>query len=92
MSEGRPGAPVFYERRTYRQRRMRDALRLLPVVGLFAWTLPLLWRAGEEAPRTSAALAYVFGVWALLIVAGGLLARLIGPDTPEGEAGQGASE
>ena len=34
---------MFLERRSYRQRRMMDALRLLPVLGLCLCMVPLLW-------------------------------------------------
>ncbi|MHA6345498.1 hypothetical protein [Roseivivax sp. CAU 1761] len=81
--------PVFLERRSYRQRRLRDALRLLPLVGLLLWSLPLLWGAGEAPPPAgSRALAFVFAVWLGLILAGRWLARRIEPDQP-GPAGAG---
>ena len=87
------GAPlVFLERRTYRQRRLRDAARLLPVVGLFAWTVPLFWPTGPAGPTTSGALTYIFGVWVALVCAGALLARRgatgeEGSGDPGGDAG-----
>ncbi|MEO1556713.1 MAG: hypothetical protein AAFS01_09795 [Pseudomonadota bacterium] len=65
--------PVFLERRSYRRRRMMDALRLLPVLGVFMWMLPLFWPTpadGPAAPETvalSTALTYVFLVWLALI-------------------------
>ncbi|SFE90672.1 hypothetical protein [Roseivivax sediminis] len=76
MTEGRPPL-VFLERRSYRQRRVRDAARLLPVLGLFAWGVPLLWPRGEAAPGTASALVYVFAVWLGLVVAGALLSFLL---------------
>ena len=69
---------VFLERQGYRQRRMMDLARLLPVTGAALWLVPLLWPGGFEtaegvAPvRTSQAVIYIFGVWALLIVAAAL--------------------
>lgn len=65
--------PMFLERSGYRQRRLMDALRLLPVLGLFLWLFPLFWPSGaveltEAQPVSmSTAVTYVFGVWAVLI-------------------------
>tara|TARA_R110002096_G_scaffold369234_2_gene562511 strand:- start:416 stop:688 length:273 start_codon:yes stop_codon:yes gene_type:complete len=62
-----PGSPLFLERRSYRFRRMMDAVRLLPLLVLGFWMVPLLWpvadpSAGDAVPM-SHALRYVFGVW-----------------------------
>lgn len=68
--------PVFLERSSYRRRRMMDALRLLPVVGVFLWMVPLFWPTvsdGPDAPAAMAmsdAIAYVFVVWLMLIIGG----------------------
>jgi hypothetical protein len=71
---------LFLERRSYRQRRLMDALRLLPVLGAFLWAVPLLWSdaaAGGEGVATSRAMLYIFGVWALLaLLAWALSSRL----------------
>ncbi|MDB4212418.1 hypothetical protein N9769_08735, partial [Ascidiaceihabitans sp.] len=73
--------PVFLERRSYRQRRMMDAIRLLPLVGLLLWLLPTLWAAtdsdGVEPVRMSQAIVYVFGVWVCLILSAGTLWRYL---------------
>ncbi|MEP2474544.1 MAG: hypothetical protein ABJH45_23755 [Paracoccaceae bacterium] len=73
---------VFLERRSYRRRRMMDAIRLLPGVGVMLWMLPLFWSATSETVepvRTSTAITYVFGVWVLLILIGlGLWSMLTG--------------
>jgi hypothetical protein len=73
--------PVFLERRSYRQRRMMDAVRLLPVIGLLLWLLPTLWSVsddgGVEPVKMSQAIIYVFGVWVCLILSGGLLWRYL---------------
>ncbi len=68
MARG-PSSPVFLERRSYRRRRMQDAQRLLPVLGLVLWMVPVLWPSGDEAApvRMSDAIYYVFGVWCVLI-------------------------
>lgn len=66
-------APIFLERRGYRLRRAMDAARLLPIFGLFAWILPLLW--GEGTSRIG--VIYVFGVWVALIVISAILSRFL---------------
>lgn len=70
--------PVFLQRRSYRRRRMMDAARLLPVVGALLFLVPLLWPrpGGEASPvATSVSYVYIFGLWAVLILAAGLLSR-----------------
>ncbi|MEO9682593.1 MAG: hypothetical protein ABJR46_14025 [Tateyamaria sp.] len=73
----RQGAsPVFLERRSYRRRRMMDALRVLPVVGVLLWMVPLFWPTASDGPDAPAAMAmsdaivYVFVIWLILIGAG----------------------
>ncbi len=84
--------PVFLGRASYRQRRLRDGARLVPVVGMALWMIPLLWpRLSEVGPalaqRTSSGLIYIFLVWAGLIVLSFVLSRLLrhGADDTEGE-------
>ncbi|WP_226941931.1 hypothetical protein [Pseudooceanicola spongiae] len=85
----RPG-PVFLERRGYRQRRMLDAARVLPMLGLVLLGVPLLWpNGGAEAMPTSHAMIYIFGVWALLALASAVLVSRLSdlaaddPETPK---------
>ncbi|KEJ95689.1 hypothetical protein [Pseudosulfitobacter pseudonitzschiae] len=68
MARG-PSSPVFLERRSYRRRRLQDAQRLLPVLGMLLWMVPVLWPTRDETGHVtmSAAIYYVFGVWCLLI-------------------------
>ncbi len=67
------GPSVFLERETYRRRRIMDAARLLPILGLALFALPLLWPTSEDTAEMgdpvpmSAAVLYIFGVWAFLI-------------------------
>ncbi len=84
----RPTAPLFLARAVYRKRRLRDAARLVPVLGVFLLLIPGLW-AGD-APRSPTAWAqdwvYLLGVWAGLIgvaaiLAPGLAASDIDTDT-----------
>ncbi|GGL65030.1 hypothetical protein GCM10011392_19580 [Wenxinia marina] len=92
------GRPVFLARSSYRQRRLRDALRLMPVLGAILFMVPLLWPTGEgTGARTSAALVYLFVAWAGLACLAAGLAALFRPDagadwptpfdTPGDEAG-----
>jgi peptidoglycan/LPS O-acetylase OafA/YrhL len=75
----RPRQPLFLARATYRRRRLRDAARLLPVVGVFLLVLPLFWPEGGAGR----AVIFVFMVWALLIAFAALLAPgLDEPDAP----------
>ena len=84
-SPGPPSAKsVFLARSGYRQRRLRDALRMLPVVGVVLWLFPLLWRSPDSESPLGQVLIYVFGVWLLLIVAAGVMARALRPDEAAG--------
>lgn len=82
--------PLFLERRSYRQRRLLDALRLLPVLGALLWAVPLLWQDGSIP--TSRAILYVFGVWlGLVLLAATLTSRLKGRsenDTPSSDSNE----
>ena len=73
--------PVFLERSSYRQRRLRDAARMLPVFGIVLMLFPLLSGAG----LTSGVGVYLFGVWILLIAVSALVsARIKQDDPPDG--------
>jgi len=64
----RPRAPLFLARRSYRRRRLRDAARLIPVLGVFFFLLPVLWAPGATpAPDTARMGIYLFAVWGVLI-------------------------
>jgi hypothetical protein len=80
-------------RANYRQRRLRDAAKLLPALGVLLWAIPLTWPAASQDAQGgigSAGLLYVFGVWVLLIVLGAALASMMRPiiDTPEVEGSE----
>lgn len=90
-----PGAelarpPVFLPQAGYRRKRVRDAAHLLPVLGMALLLLPLLWTPSDAqgGVGNAAALLYVFGVWAGLILASFGLARALRPEADE-EEGQG---
>jgi hypothetical protein len=88
-----PRNPLFLGRGSYRQRRLADAARLLPVLGGVLLMLPLLWpRAGaEDVPRTSSAILYLFGCWTLLVLAAAVLAAWLDPAATEGQADDDAA-
>ena len=83
---------LFLEKRSYRRRRLMDALRLLPIVGLLLWMLPLFWpsgptgAAGVEPVPMSRAVIYVFAVWAGLILAALALWIALWRNAPAGDA------
>jgi len=58
---------MFLARAPYRRRRLRDAARLLPVLGLFLLLLPLLWTSEARLALTSGDVIYFFAVWLVLI-------------------------
>jgi hypothetical protein len=80
-----PARTRFLQRRSYRQRRIADAARILPVAGAILLLLPLLRLAGGDAEsageaagaaaRTSQVGIYIFAVWVGLIAIALLLSR-----------------
>lgn len=92
------GAPrkMFVERQTYRKRRMQDAARFLPVIGVVLFLVPLFWPRGPaDGIAMSVALEYIFLVWASLVAAALVLSIYIkdepvmdegaSPEVPPGE-------
>lgn len=67
-----PTGPVFLERESYRRRRLGDAARLVPLLGLILLLVPALWASSN---RTEVAIIYIFTVWAFLIVLIGAISR-----------------
>jgi hypothetical protein len=67
-------SPLFVEREAYRRRRLIDAARILPLAGLVALLMPVLWVASGGTDTAAEAL-YLFGLWALLIGTAGALSR-----------------
>ncbi len=86
MNRLRP--PLFLARAVYRRRRLRDAARLLPLVGMFLLILPALGVHGDSDGRAvGAGAVYVFVVWAVLIGLAALLAPgLASPDRGDGRS------
>lgn len=63
-----PGLPLFLARKSYRNRRMADAARFLPLAGLVFFMLPLLWTGRDSSGgSTGYAGLYLFAVWFVLI-------------------------
>lgn len=75
-----PRPPLFLARPGYRQRRLRDAIRVVPVAGAILLMIPLLWPRGPAGPGNATVLIYVFGVWTLLIAVSLLLTRRLQTD------------
>jgi hypothetical protein len=67
--------PIFLDQTGYRGRRMIDALKILPVLALFLWAIPMLWVSEEGNQQTSVALIYLFSVWAGMIILVRILSR-----------------
>jgi hypothetical protein len=81
----RPRGPIFLERRSYRQRRLRDAARFLPILGAGLWMVPLLFGLDGVSSSTSSVMLYVFGVWVLLAVLSALLSLGLDPQPGPGD-------
>lgn len=80
----RPKPPLFLARAPYRRRRLRDAARLLPVLGLFLLLLPLLWAPDSRMALESGDVIYFFAVWLGLV----LLAAAFAPGLRGGEGAE----
>lgn len=63
--------PLFLARQSYRRRRLEDAARLLPILGVFLFLLPLLATDAGTAGQG----IYLFAAWFGLIVATAMIAR-----------------
>ncbi len=82
-----PTGSLAAARRAYRRRRLADAARLWPLVGLFLFLLPMLWR-GNDGPvlQTAYGGLYLFAVWSGLILGTFFLARRLGQAAPPSSA------
>ncbi len=79
---------MFLERRGYRRRRLTDAARVLPVIGALLLLMPLLWSlAPGRVIGTAGGGIYVFGVWAVLVIAAFVLSRRLPLSGGRGEDG-----
>lgn len=75
----RPAKKVeFLERETYRQRRFRDAARMLPVFAAVLMFLPLMWPRDDAGQSlTSSGMIYLFGLWVVLVAVSFALSRVL---------------
>ncbi|WP_296479448.1 hypothetical protein [Roseinatronobacter sp.] len=65
-----PHSAQFLARDSYRIRRLMDAARFLPILGLVLLLLPLMRHDhSNQAPPTAAESVYLFLVWIALILA-----------------------
>lgn len=83
-------APLFYERKAYQSRRLMDAARVLPFVGVVLVLVPLLWSPqSTPAPDTAQGGLYLFSIWGILVIATFALARRLSKMTGgrDGERG-----
>lgn len=71
---------LFVERQTYRRRRLQDAARFLPVLGIVLMMVPLLWSDGPGGVAMSSAVIYLFLVWAGLVGAAMVLSLYLRDD------------
>lgn len=89
---------VFLERRSYRMRRVMDAQRLMPILGIVLWLVPALWPTqyeishGTAAPDAapvamSVAILYVFAVWCVLIGLSAWISWWLSRNRDAGETG-----
>ena len=84
--------PIFLQRASYRQRRLRDAAKLMPFVGAILWAIPLAWSSqADGGPSATSALIYVFSVWVLLILITAFMATRIKRDTGHDDTGPDAT-
>ena len=65
---------MFLHRDNYRKRRVMDAVRLLPILGIILWGIPHFW-SGENTEQTSTVILYIFSVWCGLAVVSFMLSR-----------------
>lgn len=69
---------LFLERASYRQRRVRDAAVLLPIVGIVLMLLPLLWSGPDDGvSKSSVTVIYIFFGWVMLIFMTSAIAWLL---------------
>lgn len=79
-----PARIEFLDRKSYRQRRYRDAARVLPLFAVVLMFLPLMWAGGDaEQSRTSGGFIYLFALWIVLILIAAALSAVLRPTDAE---------
>lgn len=82
----RPRAPLFLKRGSYRKRRLRDAARMLPVLGALLFLVPILWSPGDTTrPDTARDGIYLFAVWFGLVLVAALMAPGLAGESADDE-------
>ncbi|MCV6595595.1 MAG: hypothetical protein OIF40_00740 [Mangrovicoccus sp.] len=76
------GQPLFLARRSYRRRRLIDAMRLLPLFGGVVILIPLLWSQSSGGSLALRGL-FLFGVWGVLVVVSAYLSHLLATHSDE---------
>ncbi len=85
-----PRQPLFVAPRTYRRRRLMDAARMLPVLGLVLMLVPMLWAPQPGGLRTTSTDGfYLFLIWGGLILAARLLAPGLDTTPPDARDDRG---
>lgn len=74
--------PLFVARRSYRRRRLIDAIRLVPALGLVLFMAPVIGIPALPGQTVTTGI-FIFGAWALLIGLTAWLGALLGR-FPEG--------
>lgn len=82
-----PRRVEFLERGNYRQRRFRDAARMIPVFAAMLMLVPLLWP--RDTSLTSTGVIYLFSLWVVLIVVSFALSRVLRYDGDGDSNGDG---
>ena len=79
--------PLFLKRGSYRKRRLRDGARMLPVLGLVVFFMPVLWaQSGGAQEGTAGDGLYLFAVWFGLVLVAALMAPGLAADGGDGDA------
>ena len=73
----RPRPPLFLARAPYRRRRLEDVARILPLVGVLAFILPVLWSGRGGMRSLSADVAWYFLIWLALVGGAAVLSRAL---------------
>lgn len=91
-----PETPLFLERRSYRRRRIMDAVRMLPLLCTLLWVVvPTMWpNTPAQGTQTSlsAAIWYLFVVWLLAITASFALWRRVRREDHAGDVPDAAPD
>jgi hypothetical protein len=72
------------------RKRILDGGKLVPVVGVFLFLLPLTWPEADSAEpiRMSAAIGYIFICWCAIIVGAAAFSRIVRVVTQSNPSGE----